>query len=269
MQTSPNQRQISARTPRPPQLRPIVHPAMLPRRKQSYPWDSRQKEKRMTIAAGFVVQDGIVLCADTKYSGSMKVDRTKLFPTRFDSSLSVVFALAGHEGYGKMAAEDCNDAIAAIDPSARSAIRVKRAIRGVVSGINRNYIDVMPTPSDREDARFNLLAAVWHEIDGLHLFQVLRTSIVEVASHECIGIGDYLAGYLIGHPPPMDARMAIILATHMLSALKSYDANCGGYSQFITLRPDGTITQSKWYDSKVGDDHVFAYEQEVRRLLFA
>src|ERR1035437_7754790 len=36
--------------------------------KQVYPWNSR--EKRMTIAVGFCVSDGVLMCADTEYSGT-------------------------------------------------------------------------------------------------------------------------------------------------------------------------------------------------------
>jgi hypothetical protein len=146
----------------------------------------------MTIVAGFVVQDGIVLCADTMYSGGMKVDRTKLFPARFDNGLSVVFALAGHEGCAKMAIQDCNDALAAIASDARSMKRIRRAVLGVVNSIHKNDIAALPQPTAQEEAQFSLLVAAWNEIEGLHLFKVLRTSIAEVKSYECHGIGRVL-----------------------------------------------------------------------------
>jgi hypothetical protein len=67
----------------------------------------------MTIAAGFCVKDGILLCADSMYTGGSKVHQPKLFGYRLNSgtpeACSLAFALAGHENYGKMAIDDCVD----------------------------------------------------------------------------------------------------------------------------------------------------------------
>jgi hypothetical protein len=47
-----------------------------PLKQIQYPWKPR--EKSMTIVAGFVVNDGILLCGDTMYTGGMKIHQSKL-----------------------------------------------------------------------------------------------------------------------------------------------------------------------------------------------
>jgi hypothetical protein len=55
--------------------RPTPTPVKHPR----YPWHVKPKEKQMTIAAGFVERDGVVLCTDSLYSGGVKVHGKKIF----------------------------------------------------------------------------------------------------------------------------------------------------------------------------------------------
>jgi 20S proteasome alpha/beta subunit len=50
-------------------------------RKPSYPGAFKAVKKAMTITAGFRVVDGILLCADTLYTGGMKIYETKIFKT--------------------------------------------------------------------------------------------------------------------------------------------------------------------------------------------
>jgi hypothetical protein len=223
--------------------------------------------QNMTIAAGFVVEDGILLCADTQYAGGTKIHKAKLFPGTFGGSLSVIFALAGNDGYGRMAIEDTRLAIASIPEAECSVGRIAVAVREAVKIIDEEYVSKRP-PNEIEGSRFELLMAVWHQMEGLHLFAIRHTFLEPVDSHECIGIGEYLARYLIGaYRKGTSKKQAAITAARMLSALKDYDANCGGFSQIVVLRSDGTFSPNTWYESKVEDIHIPEFERLTRDLL--
>src|SRR5690242_9763225 len=65
-----------------PQIqRPMVYPGPFPQvrwpvprpvKHVRYPWNAPRR-RPMTIAAGFRVQDGVLICADTMYTGAMKI----------------------------------------------------------------------------------------------------------------------------------------------------------------------------------------------------
>ena len=63
----------------------------------------------MTIAAGFMFDKGILLCADTQetYSGVMKLQASKIFPADFAAKggTKVAFALTGDVAYARRAVE--------------------------------------------------------------------------------------------------------------------------------------------------------------------
>jgi hypothetical protein len=52
----------------------MPHPQPL---KQRYPWGYEQ-ERSMTIVAGFLIQEHVVLCADTMVTSGIKIHQSKL-----------------------------------------------------------------------------------------------------------------------------------------------------------------------------------------------
>jgi hypothetical protein len=90
----------------------------------------------VTIAAGFVTQDGILMCADTQFTGGAKVDKRKIHPFTLNDGTVLVFALAGNPDYAHMAVEDCLEAVDTIPLAERTMLRMKRAIRDVLVSVN-------------------------------------------------------------------------------------------------------------------------------------
>ena len=80
----------------------------------------------MTIAAGFVTRDGVLLCADTQFTGGAKVYRHKIRAFTLNDGTILVFALAGHLDYAVMAIEECLEAIDAVAVQ-KSLMRRSRA----------------------------------------------------------------------------------------------------------------------------------------------
>ena len=91
----------------------------------------------MTIAAGFVATDGILLFTDTQYSGFEKTYREKII--RASSVPMVHFAISGDVDYAKSAIEDCRDAIKNIPYPEQSIWNVRKSIRRTIKRILEEY----------------------------------------------------------------------------------------------------------------------------------
>jgi 20S proteasome alpha/beta subunit len=238
-----------------------VYRRQFPPLKQRYPWP---KEKRMTIAAGFGLREGILLCSDTQYTGDMKIQDHKIFGGDFGPG-KIAITFAGPENYGKFAIQECMDAIGSkSDKSLRGVIS---AIRTTVKRIYEEYIDSRPEP-ERYDARFRLIIGLWHEVSGLHLLSSNSVIVKRETSWTCIGTGEYLARYLAEpvYNPLMTIPSAIVMATQMLSAIKKHDANCGGYSEITILKSDGTIQQDLGWNIAQAEKYLARYEKNVQDL---
>jgi 20S proteasome alpha/beta subunit len=227
------------------------------------------KEKRMTIVAGFKVHDGILLCSDTQYTGAEKVNKQKLFPEPIDGH-SYVFALAGHEPNGKMAMEECQEAIKAILPERRTLKTVKSALRVAVKPIVDGY--VLSRSADQRDAlAFEILVGCWIPNGvGHQLFSIGRNgSVNTVKEYECFGSGSYLGHYLIrpsySYFMPMEAMM--VFAADALRCAKLYDAACGGPSSFVLVGKDGGW-RSVLYDFHGAEEFLHQYDFYARELLY-
>jgi hypothetical protein len=117
----------------------------------------------MTIAAGFCVEDGILLASDTMYVGGSRVYQGKLFTYlngNTPDECSLVFALAGHENFGRMAIEDCVQLLLDCPGEQRSLRKITTIFRDAVKAINDQYVDTRPD-YERHDAKFELIIAGW------------------------------------------------------------------------------------------------------------
>lgn len=222
----------------------------------------------MTIVAGFHVDDGILLCSDTQYTGATKIFQQKLFPYTITGD-SYVFALAGHEQNGKMAIDECQEAIAEMKPEERTLRTVKRALQKAVKPICDEYVLARP-PNEQEYLGFELLVGCWIPRGGGHkLFSIGRNgAVIKNDEYECIGTGSYMGHYFIrpqfNHHMSMDAAM--LLAAQVLRVAKSYDPNCGGPSQFVVI---GKNTRHVFipYDFHWADNFLRTYEVHTASLM--
>lgn len=222
----------------------------------------------MTIAIGMLTADGAILCSDTQYTTSAKVQKKKIFATKYGKGLMVTFVLAGHEGYGTMAIQRCKLEIAKCVQKSYSVEDLLGCVEKVISKINRDHVNIQP-PEDRENCRFELLMLVWHEIAGLHLYAIRKTAIVETDSYECLGTGEYLAGYLMSpYQRTMSAKRATTLTLTTLASIMEYDAWSGGHAHLMVFRSDGSLVSSDIFPPDVEDTHIGEYRSRVRSMLF-
>lgn len=220
----------------------------------------------MTIAAGFRVQDGILLCADTQYTGAQIIYDTKLFPLDCGEA-RVVMALAGSEAYGKMVIQECLEAIRQ-SPMTRTLGAMRLAIRETLKPLYEEYVDTRPTAAEQDSARFCILAALWSQTEGLELIRSHETAVWQIPSWSCLGSGEYLAKFMLDpvYQPSISSKIGIRLAAHALGAIKGYDTSCGGDTEMILLRSDGTMGPVDKREIQRAERRMAEHEREVRKL---
>jgi hypothetical protein len=233
----------------------------------------------VTIIAGFHVQNGILLAADTMYTGGTKIHQPKLFGYSLNAntpeSCSLVFALAGHENYGRMAIDDCVEELLSCEPKLRTLKAVKRAFRKAVKAINDEYVDTRPDPAEKEAARFDLIIGAWLPMaGGLQMFKSSGPAVLWAGRYHCTGVGAYLGDYLMRNvftdevARTIKIKSAALLAIQALGAAKTYDSNCGGDTHFMTIYPGGMMSPVVPYDVHSSERYISEFEILARKLLF-
>jgi hypothetical protein len=228
-----------------PVLRP-VHPYQpRPFKPVRYPWFP--KEKRTTIAAGILHNEGVLLCSDTQIeAGAMKMHGPKM--GFFDCvGGKIAFAMAGNVNFGLSAIQKCKRSIVDVDSA-----DVRDEIEAVLAEEYDRIVFRHPSYATSPGSiSYWFLIAIYSEPDKVNLFCTSENTMHEVQSHECIGIGQELAQYVLSsaslrkHAEGFDAnlgeRQASVAASYMLAKVKDHVPGCGGLSRFLAVRKDGTI----------------------------
>lgn len=225
----------------------------------------------MTIAAGFVVRDGILLCADSQYSGWEKVYKPKLFNYPFGASM-VSFAFCGDEAYGRMAIDDCFEAIMGIPQEQHTLWNIRRTIR---RSIKRVVDEFAKRDSLDQTQKPEVLVAINTPSSSIgYLFSSRDSALSRIDSFGFCGSAAYLANYIMGtlHPVlvgEMTIEQAAFIGHYILAMAKRHDAGCGGGSQFLSLRGmQGTGVRS-FSDFDASDEEIYRYERWSKILLMS
>jgi hypothetical protein len=195
----------------------------------------------MTIAAGFLCEDGIVICADREVStGSDKWEESKIFTLHTDASrphTNAIFAGSGWLDYVKMTV----DKIRKRGMFVATALEIEEVVEETVLEVHRKHIRFYPAD---EKPNFDLVVGIRDE-SGLVLLQSIGTSVRRVPnSFSCIGVGQTLANYLSRKLKPQNdtAAEAAFLAVQILDQVKANVPECGGrFSDVAVLPKDGPI----------------------------
>jgi hypothetical protein len=223
----------------------------------------------MTIAAGFPYQGGVLLCADTEQSSwAMTFNASKLAWFDYPGG-KVGFAFSGNSVFAGSAVHKCKERLQTVPP--------ERAFAELEKTLEKEYRrHVLGHPDHATDLslRYELLIAIWSELAGkTELYSAAQTAVLPVPSYECIGAGDVLAHYLIrpNFGSLMPENYVLSLAAYMLVNVKGYALGCGGPSQFLLIRDDGSLELGDAATFRI--DHLEryckGYDLISRNLLFA
>jgi 20S proteasome alpha/beta subunit len=222
----------------------------------------------MTIAAGFVANDGVVLCTDSLYSGGIKVHGKKIFPMQLDGG-AVAFALAGHEPFAKRAIEECFAFLGQNPDSQRSVRGIKTLVEAALKRFHEEFVFTRPV-GERESVWFNLLVAIASLSEPPCLFASHETVLIPVPEHECFGVGYYVGHHVIetAYSRRMAVDDAVVLAIHAVAVAKEYVEGVGGQTQLLWIR-NGTVSPFHPINSAIyTENYVMSFDRRSAELLF-
>lgn len=220
----------------------------------------------MTIIAGFRVQDGILLCSDTEWSGGEKVYKEKIFTHPFRGGV-IAFAVSGDEANAKMVIEDCRDALDVSRATAYTAQELKAIIRSAVHAIQERYVDKAPK-AERDAARFDLIIAFMLKSGHLQLVSTVGRRVLPVDRCACLGAGWYVGLPVIesAYDPNMRIKDAVIVAIQAIGAAKRRVEGVGGHTQFL-LMGEQVVSGLVGHDPEATQELILQYERAAGQLL--
>ena len=208
----------------------------------------RPQRKPVTIAVGFLHDGGLLLCADTKVSGAIKENQSKI-DVRVSNNgyCRVAFAMSGVDlNFSKSAVDKCWAYVQekGIDFATDPIQKVAQAVEESLADFYTTYI--FPHPDRQPNMPYlQLLIGIWLR-DQVRLYVSYETLMRPVEQYECIGSASYLAKYLIGqyikaNPCRLDFADAELMATIAVRSAIEYDEACGGDAELLTISNDGTV----------------------------
>jgi 20S proteasome alpha/beta subunit len=229
--------------------------------------------QRMTIAAGFRFHDGLLLCADTQITtpGYMKQAASKIVPISFVSNggSKALFAITGSVPFAHMAIEHCRRSLANLPPEQMTTADMMIALEDTIQGFCDDHLFRHPH-HERGLLTVEMLVAIWSHLDkNLTMLAARENAVNIVHDYECLGAGQFLTNYLIPkifRHSSMGLADTVHIALHVLRETKNYVDSCGGGSEIIVLRKDGTFGMPDAIDFASGEQISQAFDDAMRRV---
>jgi 20S proteasome alpha/beta subunit len=229
----------------------------------------------MTIAAGVLCPDGVIIAADTQYTGQYhKVNATKVFGQEYGFG-AVLFGLAGNEGLAQSAIEKCRSDIGAKSGSVKSHATVRDIIEAVMVKHYRTHVYSIPqyktVPWDYD---FQLIIGIYVSGERPSLYQSYHTTMVQVVQATtgiaAMGTGEHLFNFLIKSKtfsPIRSMDEMLLLITSAISRCIDYVPNVGGNVEVAAITLDGKLTQAKRHHVALLRKYAIAFEEQAATLL--
>jgi 20S proteasome alpha/beta subunit len=231
---------------------------------------------RLTIAAGFRFGDGVLVCADTQVTtpGYMKQSASKIVPIDFQSNggSKALFTITGSVPFAHMAIEHCRRALAAHPPQQMTTADMMISIEDTLQGFFEDHLFRHPNYQNGS-ITVELIIGIWSHVDhNLTLLSARENAVSIVRDYECLGAGQFLTNYLLPkmfRHSGMGLADTVHIAMHVLRETKNYVDSCGGGTEIIVLRKDGSFAMAESIDHASGEQISEAYHEAIRRLFLA
>ena len=251
--------------------RPPLPPRPLPPPLLPFP-PLDERGQHMTIAAGFVCSDGVVLGADTQVTGqTIKYSSDKVWVLSApDASHCIAMAgagdsvliralrdhLASHDQSGRPQLAEALSRLSAIaGPRQRPLDQLVEGLQRSLQKFYETHIYTYPTWETTHYRQLQFLLAI--QIDGeAALFEHSAATLSWVDTCACIGSGSDIGHYIQAtrFTADMDMRDGRRVAAHLLQQVKTYSPDCGGESTILLVPHQGETTF-------VEPRHIFEDEQ--------
>lgn len=193
------------------------------------PVPRRPPFRPMTIAAGFICSDGVLLASDTLYSGAVNRYGRKFWTLE---NPDVVFGGSGTER-GLLRTRD------EIRERLRRGMALPQIVRSVDDALREVNLRLEPTVEERTYALVAIRSGdswrLYHNDGG--------GSMLSVIDHEsqCVGWGASLGSYFSRtlFRPEMALRWAKVVAAQLIKQCKLHSGFCGGATHLVELPSAG------------------------------
>lgn len=235
-----------------PFLRPPVPPK--PRRLPG--------RKTVTIAAGFVCNEGIVIAADSQetipgYTKDLSKAKVKTVLCHVGDIvqgpiLTCIYVGSGHSDYIATALEEAQKAV----NNCKDLFQAHKALDVCLRRFHKERIAPWAGFPDYQQPSVELLIGISIGM-AFGLFHYSGTSFHRCMDHKAIGTGAILANSLISqycsHTDSLE--QTIILASYIIHKVKMNVEGCGGFTQIGSLRSGGDfaiVERIKEFETEIG-----------------
>lgn len=211
----------------------------------------REVRKRVTIAAGILCADGIVMCADSQETyGDFKWPVKKLaFPQSTIGDFHILISGAGFGPAIDTATQKIFERTAHHGPNYEQTVRI---IEQVLREIHEKDLQYYPT-NDRDSLQFRLLIAFNSGGNG-GLFSTNGSLVTRVDSFEIIGSGAVITNFFahmlyrktLFENPDIDTSEGAVLAAFLVHLAKAQLTSIGGKSQLAMITAKGMRFANVW-----------------------
>ena len=190
----------------------------------------------MTIAAGLLCREGVLLAADTEHtSWQTKSHASKIEIIPFQDG-KVGLAGAGNTAFVSSAIRKFRDALTRTKTTDPLAI-----IESVHEKEYRRNVLKHPNHATEQDLHYWFLIGLWRG-DKTKLYVTSLTAVADVAGFDCIGVGEPLASHIIGpaYSTGMQYSEALPIVAYALAHVKEHVRECGGVTTVRFIANDGS-----------------------------
>jgi 20S proteasome alpha/beta subunit len=221
----------------------------------------------VTIAAGLLYDQGVILFADTQFAdGNMKTQRPKVGSFACPGG-RIGFAMAGAAGFAISAIQKATHKLKTCEPS-----DVMQELEGILDEEYRRKVYTHPN-FHSGFVSYWFVISYWNEAQAkTWLFSTDEVALTASnGKYECRGIGSDLAHYLLklSIEDELNEREALLVATYTLAKIKENVKDCGGASHLLVMRNDGTFEIRDPFAFERVAKMTFGYEWSARKLLLA
>ncbi len=218
----------------------------------------------MTIGAGFICRDGIVIAADTQestgYAGYMKGEKFKIDYSQ-QSTWSIAIAGAGDSNYVEMCAQQILRSCAITHDSPYPRFDVIQALGMEI--FSRHFLPFSGYPRDDRPIA-DMLIAIQEKNGRQELIEWNGTSFVSYFPFKFIGAGEQMGSHLargfgLSTFFTNETHKVAGLAIYIISQAKATVETCGGNTDVVILRSDGKTR-------RIYAGEVKACEEKYRRI---
>jgi 20S proteasome alpha/beta subunit len=218
----------------------------------------------LTIGAGFICKDGIVVAADTRessgYAGFVKGEKSKI-DFSHQNTWSIAITGAGDSSYVEMCSQKILNSCAITDNHPCPSVHEIEAIgMGVFT---QNFLPLNVYPSNERPVA-QMLVAIQEKNGRTALIEWIGSSFVSYYPCKFIGAGAQMGEHLVRKIGPgriflAPALKVAGLAIYILDQVKATVETCEGNTDVIILQNDGQVR-------RIYPDQVRVCEERYRRM---